>query len=90
MSQLCELLYPPPPPNLGVAHDMLLTSSDISPLFQQISHPSLTDLKSQSIQPFHKQLYFISLKKEGEKQKGTHTATIPMTTKQPDPVCVVH
>lgn len=81
---------PPLHPFLGAVHDMLLTSCDISPLFQQLSHRSLTDLKYQLIQPFQKRLYFVSLKKEGDKPKGTPAATIPITTKITYLVYIVH
>ena len=69
----------------GPVHDMFLTACDLSPHLQQY-HGRAPQLGLQSIQPFHKQLYFHSLK-EKNKEKGMQVTTMtPITVKRSDPV----
>jgi hypothetical protein len=64
---------------------MFLIACDLSSHLQQV-HGQAPQHRSQSIQPFHKQLYFPSLK-ENNKQKGMQVTTMaPITVKRSDPV----
>lgn len=64
---------------------MFLTACDLSSHLQQL-HGRAPQQGFQSIQPFHKQLYFPSLK-ENNKQKGMQVTTMaPVTVKRSDPV----